>query len=153
MPVYKSCLELLKDPLLADNPYLLNLKIVYEVAITYYLAELDNAAIFHADFTRRSDNLYRRTLLLQCYRVFSEATKALFGFGKDQRNALWGKLTSTIDLSSFSTELEEISAGVERLLAPSSRSHTPDPPSSHPSDETEAEHPQSERSPSYIATP
>lgn len=115
MPVYKSCLELLKDPLLADNPYLLNLKIVYEVAITYYLAELDNAAIFHADFTRRSDNLYRRTLLLQCYRVFSEATKALFGFGKDQRNALWGKLTSTIDLSSFSTELEEISAGVERL--------------------------------------
>ena len=115
MTVYKTSLELLKDPRLADNPYLLNLKIVYEVAITFYLAELDNAAIFCADFTRRSDNLYRRTLLLQCYRVISEATKALFGFGKDQRNALWSKLTSTFDLSSFSTELEEISVGVEIL--------------------------------------
>ncbi len=115
MPVYKSCLELLKDPLLADCPYLLNLKIVYEVAITHYMAEMDNAAIFHANFIRRADTLYRRTLLLQCYRVISESTKALFGFGKDQRNALWGKLTSTIELSSFSTELEEISAGVEKL--------------------------------------
>lgn len=115
MPVYKTCLELLKDPLHANNQYVLSLKFVYEVAITYYLTELDNAAIYHANFTRRSETLYRRTLLLQFYRVISEATKALFGFGKDQRNALWCKLTSTIDLSSFSTELEEISIGVEKL--------------------------------------
>ena len=115
MSVYKTCIELLKDPQHADNPYLLNLKIVYEVTITFYLAEMDNAAIFHADFTRRSNTLYRRTLLLQCYRVMSEATKALFGFGKDQRHALWPRLTSTVDLSSFSSEIQEISAGVEKI--------------------------------------
>lgn len=113
MPVYKTCLELLKDPRLADNPFLLNLKIVYETAITFYMAEMDNAAIFRADFTRRTDPLYRRTLLLQCYRVISEATKALFGFGKDTRNALWTKLTTTVDLSPYSKEVQEITAGVE----------------------------------------
>lgn len=115
MPVYKTCLELLKDPQHADNPFLLNLKIVYEVAITFYLAEMDNAAIFRADFTRRADSLYRRTLLLQCYRVISEATKALFGFGKDIRNALWTRLTTTVDLSPYSKEVQEITAGVEKI--------------------------------------
>ena len=115
MPVYKTCCRLLKEPQHADNQGLLKLKIVYEVAITFYLAEMDNAAIFHADFTRRSNTLYRQTFLLQCYRVISEVTKALFGFGKDQRHALWPKLVSTIDLSSFLTELEEIAAGVEKL--------------------------------------
>lgn len=113
MPVYKTCLELLKNPQYADNPFLLNLKSVYEVTITFYLAEMDNAAIFRADFTRRTDPLYRRTLLLQCYRVISEATKALFGFGKDTRNALWTKLTTTVDLSPYSKEIQEITAGVE----------------------------------------
>ena len=115
MPVYKTCLELLKDPQHADNPFLLNLKIVYEVAITFYLAEMDNAAIFRADFTRRADPLYRRTLLLQCYRVISEATKALFGFGKDTRNALWTRLTTTVDLSPYSKEVQEITDGVEKI--------------------------------------
>lgn len=115
MPVYKTCLELLKDPQHADNPFLLNLKIVYEVAITFYLAEMDNAAIFRADFTRRADSLYRRTLLLQCYRVISEATKALFGFGKDTRNALWTRLTTTVNLSPYSKEVQEITAGVEKI--------------------------------------
>ena len=115
MPVYKTCLELLKDPPHADNPFLLNLKIVYEVAITFYLAEMDNAAIFRADFTRRADPLYRRTLLLQCYRVISEATKALFGFRKDTRNALWTRLTTTVDLSPYSKEVQEITDGVEKI--------------------------------------
>lgn len=115
MPVYKTCLELLKDPQHADNPFLLNLKIVYEVAITFYLAEMDNAAIFRADFTRCADPLYRRTLLLQCYRVISEATKALFGFGKDTRNALWTRLTTTVDLSPYSKEVQEITDGVEKI--------------------------------------
>lgn len=115
MPAYKKCLELLQNPNLAGRQYLLELKNVYEVAITDCLAKLDNAAILHADFTRRSDNLYRRTLLLQSYRVISESTKALFGFEKDQRNALWSKLTSTYDLSSLFSGLEEISAGVGKL--------------------------------------
>lgn len=115
MPVYKTCLELLKEPQHVDNPFLLNLKIVYEVAITFYLAEMDNAAIFRADFTRRTAPLYRRTLLLQCYRVISEATKALFGFEKDMRNALWTRLTTTVDLSPYSNVIQEITTGVEKI--------------------------------------
>lgn len=115
MPVYRTCIELLKAPQHSGNPYLLKYKSVYEVALTFYLAEMDNAAIFNAAFTRRSDALYRRTLLLQYYRVISEATKALFGFGEDRHNALWLKLTSTIDLSSFSTEIQEILTGVEKI--------------------------------------
>lgn len=106
----------IKDSELADNDYLLKLKTLSEVILTYSFAEIELAAIMRANLKERNDNFYRRTVLLQSSRVISESTKALFGFvSKDKKNAFWNKLTLSFDLSLFSQDVEEIKAGVNDL--------------------------------------
>ena len=106
----------IKDSELADNDYLLKLKTLSEVILTYSFAEIELAAIMRANLKERNDNFYRRTILLQSFRIISESTKALFGFvNKDKKNAFWNKLTTLFDLSLFSQDIEEIKTGVDDL--------------------------------------
>ena len=106
----------IKDSELADNDYLFKLKTLSEVILTYSFAEIELAAIMRANLKERNDNFYRRTILLQSFRIISESTKALFGFiNKDKKNAFWNKLTTLFDLSLFSQDIEEIKTGVDDL--------------------------------------
>ena len=86
------------------------------IGFQYSFAEIELAAIMRANLKERNDNFYRRTILLQSFRIISESTKALFGFvNKDKKNAFWNKLTLSFDLSLFSQDVEEIKAGVNDL--------------------------------------
>lgn len=109
--------NIIKDSELADNDYPLKLKTLSEVILTYSFAEIELAAIMRGNLKERNDNFYRRTILLQSFRIISESTKALFGFAnKDKKNAFWNKLTTLFDLSLFSKDVEEIKVGVDDLL-------------------------------------
>lgn len=115
--LYNLCNSRLKDSQMADNEHLLKFKALLEVILTYSFAEIELSALFRADLIVRDDTLYRRTVLLQSFRVISESTKALFGFGKDKKNAFWNKLVTLFDLSQYATEVDEIRVGVKSLSA------------------------------------